>query len=487
MSNHKNLCAAVIDGRAQTPRFKQRQLFELHDQLRQSKHDVVSAICDESKETQAEAEIQYLKTLDAVSILYASIDIVKQVSEEYRIARSENNTSRKAPFGYAYIVPTRYHLVYSTVVPIAAAITAGNCVCLELPQTCSKLEAILRSLLLRALDSETFLIAEKDPFEATFRRSHGIHLGGHLSQNDFHTDRHIRIPAARVVAVVDRSADLDKAAKEIVRARFCFAGRAPYAPDAVFVEESVLAKLAEKIVQATALRILPQTNSDVESHKVGSSPNTSLKRIQNDGTVDVLATGSHGSVVLIRSRSSNHLRSKIDEPVLILHAVSSMDDAIDHINMTSDQASELLSAAYFFAAPATAKYLGQFIRSRASFTNAIPIELLIGGPAPAGTLTSIHPRYTPELFSYARPDFVSSPGSDSRLAQAIDGGVLRTSSHMSKLEESFLKPRNEPAGGGLGFFEQGIAIGLFVALSSIGACTFVSAKYLVPLILQRMR
>jgi acyl-CoA reductase-like NAD-dependent aldehyde dehydrogenase len=44
---------------------------------------------------------------------------------------------------------------------------------------------------------------------------------------------------ARAVAIVDRSADIDAAAKAIVTARFSFQGMSPYAPDLVIVNEFI--------------------------------------------------------------------------------------------------------------------------------------------------------------------------------------------------------------------------------------------------------
>lgn len=46
-------------------------------------------------------------------------------------------------------------------------------------------------------------------------------------------------PEARAIAIVDRSADIDAAAKAIVTARFSFQGMSPYAPDLVIVNEFV--------------------------------------------------------------------------------------------------------------------------------------------------------------------------------------------------------------------------------------------------------
>jgi hypothetical protein len=54
-------------------------------------------------------------------------------------------------------------------------------------------------------------------------------------------------------------------------------------------------------------------------------------------------------------------------------ATSSHDDAIDAINATSQDA---LLALYVFADGPSAKYLTQFIRTRVSFVNHIPTNIL---------------------------------------------------------------------------------------------------------------
>lgn len=56
-----------------------------------------------------------------------------------------------------------------------------------------------------------------------------------------------------------------------------------------------------------------------------------------------------------------------------LLAVSSYDDAIDALSQNHPKP---LSALYIFAEPLAAKYLTQFIRTRASFVNHIPANLL---------------------------------------------------------------------------------------------------------------
>jgi acyl-CoA reductase-like NAD-dependent aldehyde dehydrogenase len=74
-----------------------------------------------------------------------------------------------------------------------------------------------------------------------------------------------------------------------------------------------------------------------------------------------------------KRRSASLLKNKISEPVLLVHAVKSLDDAIDFIN--NDGGSELL-AAYHFGGNAQGKYLSQFVASQVSYINHIPAELL---------------------------------------------------------------------------------------------------------------
>lgn len=51
------------------------------------------------------------------------------------------------------------------------------------------------------------------------------------------------------VAVVDRTADIDSAAKTLVRSRISFGGSSPYAPDLVLVNEFVKEQLLKSVAR----------------------------------------------------------------------------------------------------------------------------------------------------------------------------------------------------------------------------------------------
>jgi acyl-CoA reductase-like NAD-dependent aldehyde dehydrogenase len=131
----KRVQAAVLDGRAQTPRFRQQQLLKLQEALVSARTSLVNAICADTGYKVAEAEAQCYITLSALKDLYCSLDVKKMLEDEFLIANSKDNTTRRTAFGCAYIIPTQYSLLYSVIVPVSAAIAAGNCVLLEVCPT----------------------------------------------------------------------------------------------------------------------------------------------------------------------------------------------------------------------------------------------------------------------------------------------------------------------------------------------------------------
>jgi hypothetical protein len=63
-----------------------------------------------------------------------------------------------------------------------------------------------------------------------------------------HQDDHL---PGKVVAVVDRTANINHAAEALVAARFSFGGRSPYAPDIVLVNEYIKEPFLIALVQAS--------------------------------------------------------------------------------------------------------------------------------------------------------------------------------------------------------------------------------------------
>jgi hypothetical protein len=106
----------------------------------------------------------------------------------------------------------------------------------QLEDTLLNLDAGLKEALPDALDNDTFCISNK------ILQDQDLVSCILVDQTGKHTSAAQLVSSleARAIAIVDRTADIDAAAKSIVTARFSFQGMSPYAPDLVIVNEFVI-------------------------------------------------------------------------------------------------------------------------------------------------------------------------------------------------------------------------------------------------------
>ena len=123
--------AAVIDGRTENVRYRQDQLQSLHGKLREEAAVICAALSAGSQASAAEAETEYYLGMDAVRHFYETLDFEKELESEYLAANGKDNPSRRVGAGIVVIRPTTHTRFYSIVCPLAAAISAGNAVILE--------------------------------------------------------------------------------------------------------------------------------------------------------------------------------------------------------------------------------------------------------------------------------------------------------------------------------------------------------------------
>ncbi|ETN42316.1 uncharacterized protein HMPREF1541_01470 [Cyphellophora europaea CBS 101466] len=473
--------ASVIDGIALTPRFRERNLTALHSALQDVRAELVEEIKQQGA-TNEEAMFQYLLTLNALKEFHSTVHPQACQEAEYRVARSQDHPDQRRPYGYAYIVPAHVDELYSTVVAVAAALAAGNCILVQRRSESTRLLQILEKLLTGALSPEVFVFASKDPFDTIFQQRHRSVLQGAPA-----SDLKGGSPPVdgQVAVVVNRTADLRAAARDCVHARFAFGGTSAYAPDVVLVNDFCVDEFASAVAEA-ALSYLTgpahHNNSDPRPQKQVQEPPTDLKEIlKTSGTI--LAAGHGGQVVLLRQRNSKLLSHKVDSPVLVILPITSVDDAIDWLNSSPSP----LAATYIYSTPAFAKYVSQFARSYLSLVNHIPPELLVGPRAPSAITTSVHPRYTPEMFSVVSPTLIEHPphlqGLDRAIWSDAAGGNRKK---LQDLLETRLTPVKEPFGPAVGFFEQGFLVGASLVLSSTIACGVLSIKYGYPALMARL-
>lgn len=104
-------------------------------------------------------------------------------------------------------------------------------------------------LLKKTLDSDTFDIAQLPIPHELFTR--GCLRVLQNTKTDFGPayNQLASTPGSVTVAAVDRTADLDNAAKTLINARFVFKGKSPYAPDIVLVNEFVKKEFLQALLR----------------------------------------------------------------------------------------------------------------------------------------------------------------------------------------------------------------------------------------------
>lgn len=312
-------------------------------------------------------------------------------------------------------------------------------------------------MFIQALDPDIFQVVSSTPPDDALAECLAIF-------QDFYKDESSHTQYAystgRVVAVVDRTADLSSAAEALVAARFSFGGTSPYAPDLVLVNEFSKRDFLEHVLHH-AIRYTAASTSTAPINKLGStaSRNSDLQdalaslQENKNWQAAVLTQWDAGAILDLTNTHITHvpLPPKLNAPVLCVSAISSLDYAIDLI---AGELDAKLIAAYHFASPTHAKYLAQFIHADVSFVNHIPQALLLGSVAPSFQPFDLFKRYNKNHFIRKSPVII----------KPLDNNMtVKTSRDASKfLAEAAREIKSDKRAEwiAIGYFEQGILIGL---------------------------
>ncbi|KAM5345124.1 hypothetical protein ACJ41O_010986 [Fusarium nematophilum] len=459
--------SSAIDGRAQNPFYRKNQLRNLHSTLADKATEIQDAIGKDTRHRPAEVKIEYWLALQAIADGFNSIDPAQCLEDEYAIAKARDDLNSPAPVGIVVIEPSSHAFFYSLIAALVPALTAGNSTKNSLLET----PRLVLGLIQEALDQDIFEVTNQEATAADINHRH-LRIRQNGSPGPALRDDLISDPKTRVVAFVERDADIRLAAKAITSARFGLRGRSPYAPDVVLVNEWVKKDLLRALLQESTDFLSGPTDSR-NKEKV-SKPDL-LKEIEKEGSANVLSSGSNGAIVDAGNRDSFLLKRKVTEGCLIIHSVSSMDDAID----VSKRAGPL-AAAYVFTTPAMAKYLCQFIDSAACFVNQIPVKLMYSPVAPLG-----HPPqpnsygiYQKSLFAMPAPKYITTSRVDDKLSSLIG---QPSPQQLRLLEQEATKKLQEVVrlkkAGGIGFFQQGIVTGLVLMLTTLASGAGIVGYY----------
>jgi hypothetical protein len=321
----------------------------------------------------------------------------------------------------------------------------------QLENNLRSLNRVLRETLKSALHPDTFAIASS-PIRDTTILNAAIHIDQNSNENSPKAN-HLASPShSKTYAVVDRTADVKTAARELVASRFAFGGSSPYAPDVVLVNEFVKQDFLQAVAEESRkLTSGAKAFGDEKDKSSGASRTTGAIEVlkKADSKIQIISQEARTAVVELVTRRSEMLETKTSAPVLIIHAIKSLDDAIDFIG-SADSAPAL--AAYHFGNPQVGKYLAQFVDARVSFVNHIPRELLVGPAHPTAHAVDLSTRYSVDMFTLARPAFIQPTTSSAEIAAVM---ASANGSAAQKFLEKALSPLAEmkrKAGGGVGMY-----------------------------------
>ncbi|KAF2214210.1 hypothetical protein CERZMDRAFT_22385, partial [Cercospora zeae-maydis SCOH1-5] len=453
--------AAAIDGRYENVFHRQVQLEKLCKALTDNVHEIKTAIATDSGHSLAEVAVEYHETLSAVKRDYATLNPTAAHEQEYLIANGRDAPQRRVPAAIVYIEPISHTLFYSTIVPLSAALAAGNVVIVLVSLMKSmSVPGLLRKLLSESLDADGFAIASKPVTDDELPET-AIRVLQNGVEGSPRANQLTSAARAPVLAVVDRTANVQHAAQELVAARSSFGGSSPYAPDIVLVNEFAKKDFLQAVLSAA---VGLDRVAETKTRTIGPtdiSHTIDLLR-KSDQDLRLVSQENSFAVVEISSRSAV-LNTKGPASVLAIHAIKSLDDAID---LVGSRGTKPVLAAYHFCNARTAKYLSQFIASETTFVNHLPRALLLGPPAASGRDSVTGSRYSIDDFTVRRPVLLSASSQNLRMANVLATSSSTVAQKLIAEAASPLKAFKRDPGGGIGYFEQGFFLGAGLILAS---------------------
>lgn len=335
---------------------------------------------------------------------------------------------------------------------------------------------------MEALESDTFAVISSTPSPESLSPCLEVLQDTPVNRPSY---SQLVSPKSKTIAVIDRTADLALAAEQLVTARFAFGGTSPYAPDLVFVNEFIKKQFSEHVLKHS-IRFFTNSNgiangsSTAREFKKTSRVAEALHALSDSKTwkLHIITQGDNGAIVELSNLSALPPKSK--QPVFNISPITSLEHAISLIDEDLDMPYTLL-AAYHFGTPSTGKYLSQFVNADASFVNHIPFRLLVGPSAPSFHPIDVEKRYIAEHFTRVSPAYILPPVSQAAMSKldASKDSRRAAAELLAKATEE-IKEKKRAEWIAIGYFEQGIFIGLGLygipLVACIGASVFFGVR-----------
>ncbi|KAL6245154.1 hypothetical protein RBB50_007929 [Rhinocladiella similis] len=464
--NTQLVLSTTQDGRTKDLRYRQRQFRALHEWMSRHPSEIQAALQKDDGLSELEAQFLFTLLSNKLREFYDSLDLKTELANEYSIKAGRDNAERMVSEDLTYVIPAKWALIFNVFSVLYACMAAGSCCVVELPKDLRDSTSLVRSVFREALDKTAFITVSSRPPVDFLTRCIVVDQTGSISAAGMQRLISSETGGA-AVAIVDRTADVDQAAKEILKSRMSFSGRGPYAPRYIIVNEFVEAEFLDLLrrynPQQRTISMNRANSSDVIDH---AQPGTEKDNRALAGEIVLEQPCFRLIRIPDRNELWNPLQASGARSVKLL-ATSSHDDAIDAINGKNEKA---LLALYVFADPSAAKYLSQFIRTRVSFVNHIPTNILVWPSAPVGYPVSPDSVYSRTMIESPSPQFVH-PGEGSLTLEDLAQDRSQRWEQLYRSSLRPLKPTSQPNPGSMNFFKQGLLVGAVFYLFPIIAVT----------------
>jgi aldehyde dehydrogenase (NAD+) len=341
----------------------------------------------------------------------------------------------REPLGVTLVIAPWNYPVQLLLVPMAAAIAAGNAVLGKPSELAPHTSAVIARLVPEYLDPDAVAIVEGGPDETTAlldqRWDHIFYTGnGRVGRVVMEAAARHLTPVTlelggKSPSIVDRSADVEVAARRIAWGKFLNAGQTCVAPDHVLVHEDVHDQLLAAL--GSAVRTF-----------YGDDPRRSrdYARIVNDRHFarleGLLDGGGYQSVVIGGERDPGDryvaptvldgvrdeaplMAEEIFGPLLPVIKVRSLDEAIERVN-----GGDKPLALYAFGSKDATDRVVERTSSGGVGVNCTLMQLSVpalpfGGVGESG-MGSYHGRRSFDTFSHVKPVYARPPSPDPALA-----------------------------------------------------------------------
>ncbi|KAF3384695.1 hypothetical protein F1880_002082 [Penicillium rolfsii] len=453
----------ALEGRARNLRGRQHALRSLFDHLSARSDEFAQAIKAEESCPLNEAQVAVAVMLLDLRKHYDRLDLKTELTTEYKSKKGQSWLERRVATRIVYLVPDTAFLAFSL------------CGHPQIPITAQKSAQLVRQAITESLDKEVFAVVSERAPSDFLAKCLVVDQLGRLDASENFRGRVVSVPTARAIALVDRTAEVKLAAREVVASRLAFGGKSHCAVDQVFVNEFVADEFLDAVTDELfkyehARMAHPETTSRWQ-RTARMEHSTEMKDAESgitDESCKLVWRGQIGLAVEVVHRSNRLLKSKIRTSLIAAHRFTSLDDVIDLCAAGEEQFGPI----YVFASGPEANYLSKFIESRATFINHIPAQLHVGPAFPAHYPVQLDLRFTRDMFEEPSPEFV--PGERFHpISKSIFYGESPFGAKMIEAMSKPLRPTGQPRSGAWGFFDQGVILGavvylLPVALASVG-------------------